>query len=146
MRQPTKEAYLVRAVPMSHICAIIDSRLRVLRSCRVVFRRSANSGASLEQPICQTSLTSLGESITVAQRDALVARLRTAWNNLPPTTRAQLKPILDEGHDQFVDFVATGKPPSHDFHAVLRIKSFTDTCVPDRMKSNCIPGRSAFIF
>jgi hypothetical protein len=33
---------------------------------------------------------SLSESITVAQRDALVARLRTAWNNLPPATQDQL--------------------------------------------------------
>jgi hypothetical protein len=67
---------------------------------------------------------SLSESMTVAQRDALVARLRTAWNNLPPATQDQLKPILDEGHDQFANYVATGKPPSHGLHNVLRIKSY----------------------
>lgn len=67
---------------------------------------------------------SLSESMTGAQRDALIARLRTAWNNLPPATQDQLKPILDEGHNQFVDYVATGKPPSHDLHTVLRIKSY----------------------
>ena len=32
---------------------------------------------------------SLSESMTVAQRDALITRLRTAWNNLPPATQAQ---------------------------------------------------------
>jgi hypothetical protein len=67
---------------------------------------------------------SLNESMTVAQRDALIARLRTAWNNLPPATQDQLKPILDEGHDQFANYVATGKPPSRDLHVVLRIKSY----------------------
>ncbi len=67
---------------------------------------------------------SLNESMTVAQRDALIARLRTAWNNLPPATQDQLKPILDEWHDQFANYVATGKPPSHDLHVVLRIKSY----------------------
>lgn len=64
------------------------------------------------------------ESLTVAQRDVLIARLRTAWNNLPPATQDQLKPILNEGHDQFVEYVATGKPPSHDLHTVLRTKSY----------------------
>ena len=67
---------------------------------------------------------SLRDSMTVAQRDALVARLRTAWDNLPPGTRNQLKPILDEAHDQFANYVATGKPPSHDLHTVLRTKSY----------------------
>lgn len=67
---------------------------------------------------------SFSDSITVAQRDALIARLRTAWNNLPPATQDQLKPILEDGHDQFANYVATGTPPSHDVHTVLRIKSY----------------------
>jgi len=67
---------------------------------------------------------SFSESMTVAQRDALVARLRTAWNNLPPGTQDQLKPILDEAHQQVANLVATGTPPSHDLHTLLRIKSY----------------------
>jgi len=67
---------------------------------------------------------SFSESMTVAQRDALIARMRTAWNNLPPDTQDQLKPILDEGHAQLSDFLATGKPFSHDVHGVLRVKSY----------------------
>lgn len=67
---------------------------------------------------------SFNESLTVAQRDALIARLRTAWNNLPPEIQAQLKPILDDGHNQFARYLDTGIAPSHDVHAVLRTKSY----------------------
>ena len=67
---------------------------------------------------------SFSESLTVAQLDALIARLRTAWNNLPPATQDQLKPILNQGHDQFVAYVSTGKLPSHALHTVLRTKSY----------------------
>ena len=67
---------------------------------------------------------SFSDTMTVAQRDALIARLRTAWNNLPPATQDELKPILDDAHQQFAHFVATGTPPSHDVHSVLRIKSY----------------------
>jgi hypothetical protein len=68
--------------------------------------------------------TSFNESLTVAQRDALIARLRTAWNNLPPATQAEFKPLLDDADQQFTKYVDTGTPPSHDVHAVLRIKSY----------------------
>ena len=67
---------------------------------------------------------SFNDSITVAQRDLLITRLRAAWNSLPPDTQAQFKPILDNANQQFANYLATGEPPSHDVHAVLRTKSY----------------------
>jgi hypothetical protein len=67
---------------------------------------------------------SFNESITVAQRDALIQRLQTAWNNLPPDTQAALKPMLDDSHQQLAAFIATGKPPKHNTQQTLRMKSY----------------------
>ena len=67
---------------------------------------------------------SYNESITVAQRDALLERLRTAWNNLPPEVQAALKPTLDNGHEQLRAFLATGAPPSPATQQTLRMKSY----------------------
>ena len=67
---------------------------------------------------------SFADTMTVAQRDLLIGRLRTAWNNLPPETQAQFKPSLDKADQQFANYVATGTPPSHDVHTMLRIKSY----------------------
>ena len=67
---------------------------------------------------------SFSDTISVAQRDQLIARLRAAWNNLPPETQDQFKPILDDAHQQLANYLATGVAPSHDVHSVLRTKSY----------------------
>ena len=64
------------------------------------------------------------ESLTVAQRDALVARLRKAWNNLPADKQEEIKPLLDDAHQQLADFLATGAPPDHSAQQILRMKSY----------------------
>lgn len=63
-------------------------------------------------------------TLTLTERDALVARLRTAWSNLPPETQAAVQPALDEGHQQLAGLVSTGAPPSHHSQMTLRLKSF----------------------
>ena len=68
--------------------------------------------------------SSYSESITVAQRDALVQRLRTAWSNLPPETQAALKPTLDNSNRQLDAFLAVGTPPSPSTQQTLRMKSY----------------------
>ncbi|WP_263384448.1 metallophosphoesterase family protein [Granulicella arctica] len=67
---------------------------------------------------------SKGESLTVAQRDALIVRLQAAWNNLPADKQAALKPMLDNAHVQLSELVATGKPPAHNTQQTLRMKSY----------------------
>jgi Calcineurin-like phosphoesterase len=67
---------------------------------------------------------SYSESMTVAQRDALVERLRAAWNNLPADKQAALKPMLDDAHQQLGNFLRTGAPPTHRSQQILRMKSY----------------------
>lgn len=43
-------------------------------------------------------------SLTLAQRNALIERLKTAWKNLPADKQAALKPTLDEAHGKFARF------------------------------------------
>jgi hypothetical protein len=64
------------------------------------------------------------QPLTDAQRDALIARMKAAWASLPDETKAQLKPVLEEGHQQMAKFLETGTPPEHDFHVALRMKSY----------------------
>lgn len=64
------------------------------------------------------------QPLTDVQRDELIARMKTAWANLPDQTQAQLKPLIEEAHKQFGDFVATGKPPEHHVNKILRMKSY----------------------
>jgi hypothetical protein len=67
---------------------------------------------------------SSSESITEAQRDALIARLQTAWKNLPPEKQAAIKPILDESHKQLAAYLDGGPIPAHDTQTTLRMKSY----------------------
>jgi len=67
---------------------------------------------------------SFNESITVAQRDALLQRLMTAWANLPPETQAAIKPVLDDGHQQLAAYLDNGTPPDSSTHQTLRMKSY----------------------
>jgi hypothetical protein len=67
---------------------------------------------------------SFNESITVAQRDALLQRLHRAWNNLPPETQVELKPLLDDGHQQLQDLLTKGTPPPPHSQQTLRMKSY----------------------
>lgn len=70
------------------------------------------------------SHVSFNDSITLAQRDTLVARLRTAWANLPPAEQATLKPMLDNAHHQLDGFLHNGTPPDHHSQQTLRMKSY----------------------
>jgi hypothetical protein len=65
-----------------------------------------------------------GEALTIADRDALVARMQTAWKNLPPDKQAALKPMLDDSHGQLAELVATGAPPAPHTDQTLRMKSY----------------------
>jgi hypothetical protein len=103
---------------------IISGDRRRLRNRSTKFR-APTAGERPRSTFMSDELdASFNESLTVAQRDALVARLRTAWNNLPPETQEQFKPVLDDAHKQLGNYIATGKPPSHDVHSVLRLKSY----------------------
>jgi hypothetical protein len=64
------------------------------------------------------------ETLTVAQRDALVQRLKAAWNNLPADQQAALKPILNDAHQQFANYVQNGTPPEPGVRPILRVKSY----------------------
>jgi hypothetical protein len=64
------------------------------------------------------------QPLTDAQRDSLIARLKTAWANLPDDQQAALKPLLEAAHRQLGNFLVTGTPPEHDFHQILRLKSY----------------------
>jgi hypothetical protein len=65
-----------------------------------------------------------GDSLTIAQREALIARLRTAWNNLPPEKQSALKPMIDDAHQQLGAFLQNGRPPDHHARPLLRMKSY----------------------
>ena len=67
---------------------------------------------------------SFNDSLTVAQRDALLQRLQTAWNNLPPDVQSELKPILDDGNQQLRALLTNGTPPEREAHLTLRMKSY----------------------
>jgi hypothetical protein len=64
------------------------------------------------------------QTLTVAQQDALIARMKTAWANLPDDKQAALKPLLEDAHQQLGDFLDTGRPPEHQVHQILRLKSY----------------------
>ncbi len=64
------------------------------------------------------------QPLTEAQRDALVARMKAAWAKLPPDTQAALKPMLENAHQQLLNYLNTGTPPDHQVHQILRMKSF----------------------
>ncbi len=68
--------------------------------------------------------TTQGDSLTIAQRDALITRLQTAWSNLPPDKQAALKPVLDEAHTELASLVRNGTPPAHHTQQTLRMKSY----------------------
>ena len=65
-----------------------------------------------------------GEVLTEAQRNALIARLKTAWNNLPPDKQGALKPMLNEAHAELGSMVAHGTVPAHHTQQTLRMKSY----------------------
>lgn len=62
--------------------------------------------------------------LTDAQKAAYIARMNAAWENLPADQKAKLQPLLDTAHQQFGDFVQTGKAPEHRLHNILRMKSY----------------------
>jgi hypothetical protein len=62
--------------------------------------------------------------LTDAQRDALIARLKTAWANLPDDQQAALKPLLENANRQLGSFLDTGTPPDPEVHQILRLKSY----------------------
>ena len=70
------------------------------------------------------SLTSPTDSLTVAERDALIGRLQTAWKNLPPDTQAAVRPLLEEGHQELGNYVTNSTPPAHHTQMTLRLKSY----------------------
>jgi hypothetical protein len=62
--------------------------------------------------------------LTDVQRDALITRMQTAWANLPDDKQAALKPLVDDAHQQFANYLQTGATPEHRFHPILRMKSY----------------------
>jgi hypothetical protein len=62
--------------------------------------------------------------LTDAQRDALIARMKTAWANLPDDKQDDLKPLIEDAHQQFANYLQTGTTPEHRFHPILRMKSY----------------------
>jgi hypothetical protein len=64
------------------------------------------------------------QPLTDAQRDALIARMKTAWANVPDDKKAALKPLLDDAHQQFANFLQNGTLPEHKVHPILRMKSY----------------------
>jgi hypothetical protein len=62
--------------------------------------------------------------LTEAQRNALIARMKSAWANLPDDKKAALKPLLEDAHQQLDNYLRTGTPPKHDVHSILRMKSY----------------------
>jgi hypothetical protein len=62
--------------------------------------------------------------LTDLERDALVARMKVAWNALPPDKRAALKPALDGAHQQFASYLSTGAPPDEHTRPLLQMKSY----------------------
>jgi hypothetical protein len=68
--------------------------------------------------------TSSSQPLTTAQRAALIARMKTAWANLPPGTQAQIKPRLEDAHLQLGKFLGVGTAIDHSVHQILALKSF----------------------
>jgi hypothetical protein len=62
--------------------------------------------------------------LTDIERDALIARMKLAWNALPPDKQAALKPVLDNAHQQFASYLSTGKPPDEHTRPLLGMKSY----------------------
>jgi hypothetical protein len=67
--------------------------------------------------------SSSSPALTSVQRDALIARMKTAWANLPPGTQAAIKPLLDNAHQQLGEYLDSGKPIDHSIHSILTLKS-----------------------
>src|SRR5260370_33239190 len=67
--------------------------------------------------------TNSSPPLTSEQQDALVARAKTAWANLPPGTQAAIKPLLENAHQQLGDFLDAGKAIDHSVHAIIGLKS-----------------------
>jgi hypothetical protein len=80
-------------------------------------------------------MASNGMPLTDAQRDAYIARMKAAWANLPPDTRAQLKPVIEEGHRQLGVYLAGGPAPEHEYHNVLRMKSYLTNDWDDHLQA-----------
>ena len=59
--------------------------------------------------------------LTDPERDALIARMKVAWNALPPGKQAALKPALDAAHQQFASYLSTGAPPDEHTRPLLQI-------------------------
>jgi len=64
------------------------------------------------------------QPLTEAQREALIDRMQTAWANLPPDQQNQIKPLLDDAHNQFSQLLTTGRAPDHHVRPILRLKSY----------------------
>jgi hypothetical protein len=64
------------------------------------------------------------QPLTDAQRDELIARMKTAWANLPADKQAELKPMLDDAHSQFGNYLETGTLAHPKLRPLLRLKSF----------------------
>jgi hypothetical protein len=64
------------------------------------------------------------QPLTPDKKNELIARMKTAWTNLPDDKKKAIKPLLDDAHKELGDFIRTGKAPKHRFHNVLRMKSY----------------------
>ena len=64
------------------------------------------------------------QPLTDAEKQHYFARMKAAWKNLPPDKKFALEPLLEESHQQFGNFVQTGKAPEHKYHVALRMKSY----------------------
>jgi hypothetical protein len=64
------------------------------------------------------------QPLTDDQREALIARMQAAWAALPADKQAELKPLLDDAHGQFGDYLKTGKLPHPKVRPLLRLKSY----------------------
>jgi hypothetical protein len=64
------------------------------------------------------------QPLTDAERDALIARMKTAWANLPDDKKTGLKPLIEEADRQLGNFLETRTPPEHRVHLILRMKSY----------------------
>jgi hypothetical protein len=78
--------------------------------------------------------------LTPAQQKAYVARIKAAWDALPSDAQAQIKPVIEEGHNQLARFLAGGPPPDHQYHNVLRMKSYLTDDWDGHLKTLATPG------
>ncbi len=58
------------------------------------------------------------------QKNYYIARMKAAWAKLPDDKKKALRPMLDEAHQQYVNFVSEKVAPEHKFHNILRMKSY----------------------